>query len=111
MAKGVDHHVAYKCDLVVGLSFSLQIVDGVARRGEQQIRQPIGHQAVDFLGHGPIVAAESRFDVGDADRQLGRHEGRGSRRVHVTVDDDPIGSLVDQDRLDTLHDSRGLRRM
>ena len=47
----------------------------------------------------------------DLDAELRRYEGRGRRGVHIAVDDDPVRHLLDQDRLDALHDARGLRRM
>ena len=43
----------------------------------------IGDQPVDLLGHGPIEAPETGFDVGNADVEFCRRECGGQRRVYV----------------------------
>jgi hypothetical protein len=55
----------------------------------------IRHDAVQFLRHAPVEAAQPGFDVGDRDAELGRGEGSGQGRVGVAKDDDSIrpGSL------------------
>jgi len=107
----VDHDVSDEGNLVVRLSLALEVFDRVARRGEQQICQPIRDQAVDLLRHRSVVAAQPRLDVGNPDRKLRRDQRGGGRRVDVAVDHDPVGCLLDQNRLEPLHDSRRLHSM
>ena len=93
------------------MPFGQQVLVAVARRRQQQIREPIGDDPVDLLGHRAIEAAQAGLDVRDRDQQLRRHQRRRHRRVHVADDDDQVGPLGEADLLERDHHLRGLHRV
>ena len=60
----------------------------------------VGQNPVQLFGHRTVVRAQSGFDVGDRNVELGGRERPCEGRVRVTVDQDPIRSVVLQDPLD-----------
>lgn len=109
----VDHHVAHQVHLRVGMPFATEILDPGRLRDQQQIRQRIGHQPVDFLRHRPIEAAQSRLDVRHRDPQFGGGQGGGQRGIHVADNNQPIERLAArrpllEELLATLQNAGGL---
>ena len=70
--------------------------------------QAICDDAVDLFGHPAVEAAQASLDVRDPNTKLRGDEGRGDRRVDVTIYDDPVRSFFEQHGLDSLHDPCGL---
>ena len=108
---GVLHHVAGHHDAgAVGQpSFVAQLVGGRFRRAEEQVADAVGEDAVDLLGHGLVVGAQSGFHVRHAEMQLlGRQRSRECR-VRVAIDQHPVGLLAHQDLLDAFHHPAGER--
>ena len=62
----IDHDVADEPDALRGDAFAQQIVGGRALRCVKTVGDLVGEHPVDFLGHGAIEAAQSGFDVNDA---------------------------------------------
>ena len=102
--EGVDHDVAHEGDLLGGQALAQEVGVGVGGRREQQVGDVVGHHAVDLFGHGAVERAQAGLEVGDADLQLGAHEGAGQRRVDVAGHDDPVGPPVGDHRLEGDHD-------
>ena len=70
----------------------------------------VGDDPVDLLGHRPVEAAQAGLDVGDRDPHLRRGQRRRQGRVDVAGDDDQVGPLVGEHRLEPLHHPRRLLR-
>ena len=104
----VDHHVADEVHAVGGDALRLEVLGRVPGRQEQQIRQPVRDHPVDFLGHGPVAAAETGLDMTDAHLELCGHERGGDGGVHVAVRQDEVGTDFDDHRLEALHHGRRL---
>eukprot|EP01036_Dinobryon_divergens_P008662 gene8662-11588_t len=62
MDHGVMHHVADMMHTGSD-SFRCQVGDGRLRRRQQQCRDMVGHDPVDFLGHASVEGAQARFDM------------------------------------------------
>jgi hypothetical protein len=78
-------------DLIVAVALLTEVLHRVGRRREQEVAEPVGHDAVDLLRHRPVAAAEAGFDVGDGATGLGGHEPTGDRAVDVADDDHDVG--------------------
>jgi len=85
-------------------TFFAEVLVGVFGRSEEEVGQGIGDEAVHFLGHGAVEAAEAGLDVGDFDAELGADEGAGHGGVDVSDDNDPVGFLLEHDGLEPGHD-------
>lgn len=106
--KRIDHDIADKLDLGGGNTFAEEVFIAVGRRGEKQVGETIGDQAIDFLGHGAVEAAEAGFEMGDFDTQLGSHERAPHGGIDVADNDDPVWLFLEADGLERGHDVRGL---
>ena len=89
--QGVNHDVADQVDLGRRDPFAAEVFVGVRRGGQQEIGDGVGDEAVDFLGHGAVEAAQAGFDVGHLDAQLGGDQRAGHGGVDVADDHDPVG--------------------
>ena len=90
---------------------SRQIFARAALRGEQQVRQLVGEQPVELLGHAAVAAPQTGLHVRDRDTELGRAERGGDSGVDVPDDHDEVRSLLQQNRLQALQHVRRLGRM
>src|SRR5687768_17439134 len=61
----IDHDVADKPDFRCGNTFLEEIFIGIGTWGEKKVGEGIGYDAVDFLRHGAVEAAEASFQMGD----------------------------------------------
>jgi hypothetical protein len=107
----VDHRVAHVVDRGLGHALGQQVLARLGRVDEQQIRHRVGDDPVDLLGHRAVEAAQAGLDVPDRDLQLGGHQRRRDRRVDVAGDQDDVGLVLEQQRLEPLHHARGLLRV
>ena len=83
----------------------MQEIDIAIDRGrEEQVRDLVGEQAVDLLGHGAVEGAQSGFDMRHGDQQLGANQGRGDGGVDVAVDKYQIGIFGQSRLLEAHHD-------
>ena len=110
-AQRIDHHIADEIDALREHALRQQVAGRIPGRDEQQIGQPISHDAVDLLGHGPIAAAQPRFHVPDAQAELCRDQSGRQRGIHVAVDEDDVGTQLHEQWLKPLHHRRRLRRV
>ena len=83
--------------------------DGVFFRDEKIVCERVGQDAVDFLGHGAVKAAEPGFAVGYADTKFRGSERNGDSGVDVTYDENKIGFAFDKNGFNALQDFSGLR--
>ena len=107
LQRDVVHHIADHVH-AAGDALAGQVVDRGLRRGEQQARQMIRHDAVHFLGHLPIEGPQARLDMAEGDAHLRRDEGARERRVRVPVDEEQVRALLLQDLLEPAHHVCGL---
>ena len=56
----------------------------------------IGHNSVSFFRHAPIERAESGFDMGDGDTELGGSKGSGECGVRIAVYQHAIGFFYEE---------------
>jgi hypothetical protein len=101
--EAVDHHVTDHLHALAGNPFAAEVIDRIGRGGEQDVRELIGDDAVDLLGHRAIERAEARLHVREPDPALGRDQRGGDRRVHVTDRQDQVRSLAATDLLEGHH--------
>lgn len=103
LEQGVDHRVADEVDLVGVGALVAQVADRVGARREEQVRELVGDEAVDLLGHRHVEGAQAGLDVGEGDAELARHEGSGHGGVDVAVDDDEVGAALGEELLEGDH--------
>ena len=92
--QGVDHGVADQVDPARVDTLVGQVVEALRAGHEQQVGQDVGDPSIDLFGHRHVEAPEAGLHVCHRDEQLGAHEGRRERRVHVAIDDHhgrPVG--------------------
>ena len=77
----VDHRVADEVDPGGVDALARQVLAGAALRGEQQVRELIGEQPVELLGHAAVAAAQTGLHV----RRLGRVRARADTKVVVRL--------------------------
>jgi hypothetical protein len=106
--EAVDHRVAHEVHALVLDPLAAQVLDRLVAVQEQHVRELVGDDPVDLLGHAAVEAPEPRLEVGDRQAHLGRDERHRQRRVHVARNDDQVGPLLLEDRLDPLHHARRL---
>src|SRR6185436_2383735 len=90
----IDHHVPDKADLFWRYSLSKQVFVCVSRRGEQQIRKRIRHNAIDLLRHRSVAAPKTSLDVSYSHQQLGGDDRRGHRGVDIAYNDNPVSRML-----------------
>src|SRR5689334_20031154 len=109
VTQGVNHHVADHENALPGTALLEEVSDGIFFGDKEIVGQRVCEDAIDFLGHGAIKAAESSFDVGNADAEFGGGKRNGDGGIHVADDKNEIGLAVDKYRFDALQDFSGLR--
>src|SRR3979490_1204837 len=67
----------------------------------QRVADLVGEQAIDFLRHQAIEAAQSRFNVHDRNRLLHRYQAARQRRIHVPDHDHAARLRRVDDRLES----------
>jgi hypothetical protein len=92
--EAVDHRVADEVHLRGVDALGGQVGERVRRGGEEDVRQGVGDDPVDLLGHLPVEGAQPSLHVRGRHVQLGADEDRGQRRVDVAVDDDQRRPLL-----------------
>ena len=107
-AQRVDHRVAHEVHPLRIDAFGCEVLLCLGAVGEEQIREPVGQNAVHFLGHRPIEGAQAGLDMRHRQRELGRGQRAGERRVDVTADADEVGATFEQDLLDLDQRAPGL---
>ena len=100
----VVHHVAGEDDLARAVggreTFVLEVVHCRLCRREEDRREPVAYDAVDFLGHFHIKRAEAGFDVVDRDMEFGGGDGPREGAVGIAVEDDAVEGVGEEDFLD-----------
>jgi len=71
----------------------------------------VGDDAVDLLGHPPVSAAQPGLQVRDGHVEIGGHQGGGQRAVDVAGHDHEVRLALQDDRLKSLQQPGGLRRL
>lgn len=101
-AKGVDSRVAGDPDLRLRLALAEQVLLARLRRGEVVLAHDVDRLAVELLGPGAVdvVRAQARLDVSHGNLQVEARERRGEASRGVAVDQDHVGPLVLEDRLE-----------
>lgn len=101
-AKGVDSRVAGDPDLRLRLALAEQVLLARLRRGEVVLAHDVDRLAVELLGPGAVdvVRAQARLDVSHGNLQVEARERRGEAGRGVAVDQDHVGPLVLEDRLE-----------
>ena len=106
--QGVDHRVADEVHALLGDALGAQVLDRLVAVQEEQLGELVGDDPVDLLRHRAVEAAQAGLDVGDRDAHLRRGQRRRQGRVDVAGDDDQVGPLVGEHRLEPLHRARRL---
>ena len=88
-----------------------QVVVGVGRRRPQHVGNRIGDEAIDFLRHAAVTAAQSGLEVYDRYPEFGADHRAGGRRIDVANDNDPVGAVLEADLFIGNHDVAGLLGM
>ena len=101
-AQGVDAGVAGDPDLGLGLALVQQVSLACLGRGEVVLAHDVHGLAVELLGPGAVdvVRAKARLDVPHGDLQVEACERSGEAGRGVAVDQDHVGPLVLEDRLE-----------
>ena len=108
--RDVDHDVPHEAH-GAGDALAPQVLHRRVARGEQQIAQVVGEDAVELLRHPAVEGPHPRLDVGDRDPRLRRREAAGERRVRVAVDEHRVRALLGEQRSECGEHPRGLLRV
>lgn len=105
-AQGIDAGVAGDPDPGLGLALAEQVLLARLRGGEVVLAHDIDGLAVELLGPGAVdvVRAQARLDMPHGDLQVEARECRGEAGRGVAVDQDHVGPLVLEDRLELEQD-------
>ena len=101
-AQSVDASVAGDPDLRFGLALVEQVLLARIRGGEVVLAHDVDGLAVELLGPGAVdvVRAQAGLDVPHRDLQVEARERRGEAGRGVAVDQDNVGPLILEDRLE-----------
>ena len=101
-AQGVDAGVAGDPDLGLGLALAEQVLLAGLRGGEVVLAHDVDGLAVELLRPGAVdvVRAQAGLDVPHGDLHVEARECRGEAGRGVPVDQDHVGPLVLEDRLE-----------
>ena len=101
-AQGVDAGVAGDPDLRFGLALVEQVLLARLRGGEVVLAHDVDGLAVELLGPGAVdvVRAQAGLDVPHGNLQVETRERRGEAGRGVAVDQDNVGPLVLENRLE-----------
>src|SRR5260370_20238885 len=80
-------------------------------RCKQQIREPVGNDAIDLLRHGTVKGPKPSLDMADGYQQLGTNQGSRDGGIHVTIDEDHVWFVFEYNRFKTPHDLGCLLRV
>ncbi len=86
----VDHDVADPADARFGHAFGEQIFVTIGRRRPEHARQRIRDEPVQFLGHGPVAAAQAGFKMDDGNGELGAGQRASGGGIDVANDHQPV---------------------
>lgn len=108
-AQGVDAGVAGDPDLRFGLALVEQVLLARLRGGEVVLAHDVDGLAVELLGPGAVdvVRAQAGLDVPHGDLQVEARERCGEAGRGVAVDQDDVGPLILEDRLELDQDVAG----
>ncbi len=92
----IDDRVARHMNALVGMPFAEQGPTAVFGGGEEQVGDPIGHVAVEFLGKGAlkVPGAQARLDVAETDVIVEGDQRSDQDGGRVALGQDPIGPLA-----------------
>lgn len=101
-AQGVDAGVSGNPDLRLRLALAQKVLLAGLRGGEVVLAHDVDRLAIELLGPGAVdvVRAQARLDVPHGDLQVEAGERRGEAARGVAVDQDYVGSLALEDRLE-----------
>lgn len=101
-AQGVDAGVAGDPDLGLGLALAEQVLLAGLRGGEVVLAHDVDGLAVEFLRPGAVdvVRSQARLYMAHRDLQVEARERSGEAGRGVAVDQDDVGLLVLEDRLE-----------
>lgn len=101
-AQGVDTGVAGHPDFAFRLALIEQVLLARLRRGEVVLAHDVDRLAVELLGPWAVdvVRAQARLDVAHGDLQVEAGQCSGEAGRGVAVDQDHVGPLVLEDRLE-----------
>lgn len=101
-AQGVNSGVAGDPDLGLGLALAEQVLLACLRGGEVVLAHDVDRLAVELLRPGAVdvVRAQAGLDVAHGDLQVEARERGGEAGRGVAVDQDNVGHLVLEDRLE-----------
>lgn len=101
-AQGVDAGVSGYPDLGLGLALVEQILLACLRGGKVVLAHDVDHLAVELLRPGAVdvVRAQARLHMAHGNLKVEARERRGEAGRGVAVDQDHVGPLVLEDRLE-----------
>jgi len=72
--EAIDHHIADELNLGIRLALRPQKLSGINGRREEQIREPVSHDAVDLFRHRSITTSQTRLHMRNRYSHLRSHE-------------------------------------
>jgi hypothetical protein len=108
LVHGIDNSIAGHMDLCVTDSFLKQVLARELSRGKEVIRDVVGNDAVDLLGHAAVETPQSRLDMPDRDMEFGCRERCCEDGIGVSLDKDYAGPVLQVNLFDPRHDLRRL---
>src|SRR6266702_4328879 len=109
LAQRVDHHVSDEINTLPRAAFLEQMFDGIFFCNKEIAGDGVRQEAVDFFGHCAVEAPQAGLDMGDRNAQFDGGERHGDRGIHVANHQHKVGLAIEEDRLDTAENFRGLR--
>lgn len=106
--QGVDHRIANKENPIVGDSTLAQVLVRELAGGKKIVGDSVGDEAIDFLGHRPVVRTNTRLDVGNLNMELLRGNGAGHGRGDIADHEAKVARGFEQQFFVAHHDLRRL---
>src|SRR5260370_32092590 len=66
----IDHHITHEMDGFAGTAFLKEMVDRILFGDEKVVSQRVREDTIDLFRHAAVKAAQTGFDVGNADVEL-----------------------------------------